>query len=120
MTVVEFHKRRGESPPMFRRDMPGNIFLRFLTARVIADIFHTPVASIIESCYPSDRLLAAIVERAASAPAMTTVTGWAAELAIRVVADALEALGPASAGAELLKRGLVLSFDGSGSISAPG
>jgi hypothetical protein len=108
------------TPPRFRRDDSGNAFVRFLTARVLSDIFRVPFAKIVEERWPSDRILGDILLRAAVAPAMTSVTGWAAELAQRVVHDALDALGPASAGAELLRRGLVLSFDGAGSISAPG
>jgi hypothetical protein len=50
---------------------------------------------------------------------MTTVTGWAAELVRRITADGLKTLGPASAGAQVLQRGLVLGWDGAGAISAP-
>ena len=105
--------------PQFKRDLqlpPGNSFVRLLVAQVIAQVTRTPLAHVIERHWPSDQ----IVMRAASAPAMTSVTGWAAELARKVVADAIEALGPASAGAQLLKQSLVLSFDGAGSISVPG
>jgi len=116
MTLVEpFRHARQE----FQRDLPlpaGNLFCRLITARALAELRHTTTVSEAMRMWPSDRL----VERAAVAPAMTTVTGWAAELAQRVVSDALEALGPASAAAELLKRGLVLSFNGTGAISAPG
>jgi hypothetical protein len=70
--------------------------------------------------WPSDRLLAQLVTRAASAPAMTSVTGWAAELAHKVVLDGFLGLGPAAAGALLLQQCLVLAFDGNGLISAPG
>jgi hypothetical protein len=51
---------------------------------------------------------------------MTTVTGWAAELAQKVTADAVEALGPASAAAQLIREGLVLNFNGAGQIMVPG
>ena len=44
--------------------------------------------------WPSDLVL-----RAATAPAMTSAAGWAAELVQTLVADGLRALGPASAGA---------------------
>ena len=109
--------------PTFRRKnsaLPaGNSFVRLVTAQVIAQIQRTVAADIALRQWPHDRVVEELT-RAASAPAMTSVTGWAAELAQRVVADALDALGPASAGAQLLKLGLVLSFDGAGSISAPG
>src|SRR5215831_9702838 len=96
-------------------DMSGNLFRRMLTAQVIASHHHRSIASIIEEHWPSDMVL-----KAASAPAMTTVTGWAAELVHRIIEDTLTALGPASCGARMLKNGLVLMFDGIGQISAPG
>jgi hypothetical protein len=107
--------------PLFRNDAPlaltpGNNFTRLLAAKVIASVRHEALITVVERNWPSDRILA----RAATAPAMTTVAGWAAELVQTHVTDALRALGPASAGAEVLKRGLVLSFDGFGIISAPG
>jgi hypothetical protein len=51
---------------------------------------------------------------------MTTVTGWAAELAQYVVYETLAALGPVSAAAQLLQDGLVLGFDGYSLINVPG
>jgi hypothetical protein len=93
----------------------GNLFRRLRAAHVIAKVARLPVATVAERHWPSDRLL-----RAAVAPAMTQVPGWAAELAPRMVADQLDALGPMSAGAELLKRGLVINFDGYGSATVPG
>jgi hypothetical protein len=65
-------------------------------------------------------MLAQLLTRAASAPAMTTVAGWAAELAQKVVNDGLAGMGPSAAGAQLLLQSVVLLFDGHGLISAPG
>lgn len=119
MSMPEKRSSRPEQLPL-RRDPPaplraGNTFLRFLAARVIAKIDGYPVADVIAERWPSDLVL-----RATVAPAMTSVAGWAAELAQTLVYDALTALGPKSAGAALLREGLVLSFDGAGAISAPG
>lgn len=103
----------------FRKDLPlaqGNLFVRLQAAKAIACLRKCTLADVIEAHWPSDR----IIERAATAPAMTNVSGWAAELAQKLVSDALTALGPASAAAEILQNGLVLSFDGHGQISAPG
>jgi len=111
-------------PPPFRpfrsngsggAEMCGNSFVRLIAAQVIGELTGQHPGAVAEKMWPSDYVL-----RAASAPAKTSVTGWAAELAQRLITDALAALGPASAGASLLKSGLVLSFDGHGSISAPG
>jgi hypothetical protein len=97
----------------------GNIFLRLVAVRALAHLRHKPPAEIATELWPDDKALPLIV-RTASAPAMTTTTGWAAELVRRVIADGLAALGPASAGAQLLQRCLVVSWDGAGQISAPG
>jgi Phage capsid family len=99
---------------------PGNSFRRGIAAKAIAVLQRKSVADVVAEHWPSDRILAQTVARAASAPAMTTVTGWAAELVRQRVADALDALGPASAGARLLQECLLLSFDDGGIINAPG
>ena len=77
-------------------------------------------ARIVKSAWPDDRRALALVTRAASAPAMTTTTGWAAELAITRIEDALAPFGPLSVGAQLLQRGTVLSFAGIHAITVPG
>ena len=61
---------------------------------------------------------AELITRAVSLPAMTTATGWAAELA-HVATQFLAALTPVSAGAALLNRGLQLRFDGLKNILLP-
>lgn len=110
-------------PPSLRRELqlpPGNSFIRLVTAKAIASVRRTDPGDVAATMWPNDKILSAMLTRAATAPAMTTVAGWAAELVQRLVVDALEALGPASAGAQVLRRGLVLNFDGAGTISAPG
>lgn len=133
MTMLsEWPAQTRKDAPAFRPSLPGgNLFVRSLTARAIASLYRrssgmTPV-DVAEQLWPSDKMVAQLLSpafssltRAASAPAMTGVAGWAAELSHRVVSDAIEALGPASAGAQVLKHCLVLSWDGAGSISAPG
>src|SRR5262252_5041492 len=98
---------------------PGNSFVRWVTAKAVASIRHTSPAAVAEEFWPNDKVVGQLT-RAVSTPALTTTSGWAAELAHTVVRDALAALGPASAGAQLLQRSLVLSFGGAGTISAPG
>jgi hypothetical protein len=93
----------------------GNLFTRALTARAIASYRRCAVADVIEELWPSD-----VVLRAASAPAMTSVAGWAQELAQKRVDDTLAAMGAASAAANVMGRCLVLDWNGAGSISAPG
>jgi hypothetical protein len=117
MTLAESIVRSRAEP--FRRDPlplpPANSFVRLLTANAMASYRHIRPLDVVEQYWPNDK----IVERAVSAPAMTGVAGWAAELAQKIIADALEALGAVSAGAQVLKNSLVLSFDGAGSIGVP-
>jgi hypothetical protein len=119
MTNVESF-RRDESSSSFRREplpMPaGNSFVRLLTARAIASMQRVPAADVAARLWPSDKL----VQRAASAPAMTSVAGWAAELAHKRIVDTLAAMGAAAAAADVMKQSLVLDWDGAGIISAPG
>lgn len=118
MTMVS---PRREDPTPFRKEAPlpiapGNSFMRLITARAVAAVVGGDAADVVAALWPNDRT----VQRAASAPAMTSVTGWAKELAAILVADALAALGAASAGARLLRQGTVLNWDGAGLISCPG
>jgi hypothetical protein len=90
------------------------------TAHAIAHVRRGRASTIAVQMWPQDRALHELLQRAATTPAMTTVTGWGAELAQKLVADTLDALGPVSASGQLLRQGLVLSFDNAGSISIPG
>ena len=59
------------------------------------------------------------VEKTASAPAMTTVTGWAEELAQTIYADFMALLMPNSVYPRLASYGLALSFGRAGRIIIP-
>jgi HK97 family phage prohead protease/HK97 family phage major capsid protein len=65
------------------------------------------------------RIVADIVLRAASAPAMTTVAGWAQELAQTTYAALMPLLMPQAILTRLATRGLALSFGASGRIVIP-
>jgi hypothetical protein len=128
VTMPQSFQRPASSAPwnekaeeLFRREplTKSNSFVRLAAARALEAFSKKSFASIVTRHWPNDRVLD-YVARAPSAPAMTSVAGWAAELAQTVVYDALEALGPASSAAELFRHGLVLSFDGAGAISCPG
>ncbi len=102
-------------------DIPqGNVFARMLTARVIASVHRMTPSGVAAMMWPHDRVTAELLERAVSAPAMTSVAGWAAELAQRKIVDTLAALYQYSASARLFALGTVLSFDGAAAISVPG
>jgi len=65
------------------------------------------------------KIVSDIVLRAASAPAMTTVTGWAAELVQQVYTDMMPLLMPNSLFVRLSAKGLTLSFGRAGKIIIP-
>ena len=60
-----------------------------------------------------------LVLRAASAPAMTTVTGWAAELVHQIYTDFMDILMPDSLLPGLAARGITLNFGNAGRIIIP-
>jgi len=57
--------------------------------------------------------------KASTAPAMTTVTGWAAELVSQIYADFMEALVPSSVMPKLASMGLSLTFGRAGRVIIP-
>jgi hypothetical protein len=123
MVMANIRPLPSDPPPLFKRELDapaGNLFTRFIAAHAVATVRKATPQTVASVLWPSDRNVAELIERAASAPAMTTVSGWAAELAHKVVVDALATLGPASAAIKIIQRGLVLSWDGAGQIAAPG
>jgi hypothetical protein len=60
-----------------------------------------------------------LVLKAATSPASTTVANWAGSLASTSLVDFIGSLGPASAGAQLLQRGLQLQFEGHNALVVP-
>jgi hypothetical protein len=124
MTPAPLRQSQKADTPKFQpraSDLPaGNTFTRMLAARVLASAERRTANEIAARMWPNDRVTAEIIERAASAPALTAVAGWAAELAQRKIVDTLKALHPYSAAAALFAQGTSLAFDGAGSISVPG
>ena len=109
-----FRARSDRDPPPA---LPGgNTFWRAVTAHALAKAKRSSPAAEAARLWPSDKLTL----RAVSVAATSGNAPWAGELAHRVVRDALEGMGPAAAGAQLLLRSLVLAWDNYGSISAPG
>lgn len=114
---AQLFPRREPAPP----PLPSNSFTRMLAAKAIADYERRKPEQVLAQRWPSEKALEQHIVRAASAPAMTTVPGWAQELVQqKIVTEGLAALGPMSAGAQLLRAGLVLSFDRAGFVTAPG
>ncbi|MCP3475135.1 phage major capsid protein [Bradyrhizobium sp. CCGUVB1N3] len=96
--------------------------VRGATVAVIAKVTGKSVEETRQRIYGDDEGTKAIVEivtRAASAPAMTTVTGWAQELAQTTYADLMPLLMPKAILTRLAPKGLTLSFGTSGRIVIP-
>jgi hypothetical protein len=95
--------------------------VRAVLASALATFEHDrDPAAVIRREWGSDRDALAIVQRAASSPATTTTSAWAGVFATARLVDWLKTLGPQSAGADLLSRGTVLSFEGINTITVPG
>ena len=69
--------------------------------------------------HEATRAMSDYMLKAASAPAVTTVTGWAAELVRTIWADWMEALLPASVYPKLAAAGMSLTFGANGKIVIP-
>jgi hypothetical protein len=65
-------------------------------------------------------IVTAQILRSASAPANTTTTGWAKELAGVAIYDLVQSITSISAGAEVIGRGLRLNRDGVAEMRVPG
>jgi hypothetical protein len=81
-----------------------------------------PVMDLTRSMFGNDEPLAAVVDwqtKAASAAALSTVTGWAKELAQQVVVEFMQILMPASVFGPLSSKGLALGFGRNAKIIIP-
>ncbi len=89
---------------------------------MVAHQQHKPAEEIRRALYPDDEPVRALLDwsqRAASAPAMTSVTGWASELVQTLFASFMETLMPKSVYPRLSARGVNLTFGRNGRISVP-
>ena len=117
-------KHQKPSEFSFKREAPtasepGNICKRALTVRTLASLQRRSAGDIAGEMYPNDRALMQLVTRAASNPAMTSVAGWAAELAAKKVADVVSTLGTAAAAVRIMGDGLLLDWDRYGTLYVP-
>jgi HK97 family phage prohead protease len=78
---------------------------------------------LVQQYFGNDRVTKGLTEllvtRAASAPAMTTVAGWAQELATTAYLDMIDTLMPLSVYPKLAARGPKFTFGTAGTISIP-
>jgi HK97 family phage prohead protease/HK97 family phage major capsid protein len=103
---------------------PRELFLRAMVVKVLSHLHKASADEIRVRHYGDDESTKAVVshfmvQRAASAPATTTTTGWAAELVQTVIADFQETLAPQSVYPALAALGLRLNLGSNGVISIP-
>ncbi|SIO49791.1 phage prohead protease, HK97 family/phage major capsid protein, HK97 family,TIGR01554 [Bradyrhizobium erythrophlei] len=108
--------------PMPKKVQPHEHVIRGAICLAFAHRYRKTVQEARSMIYPKDEATKAYidyVEKTASAPAMTTVTGWAQELAQTIYADFMALLMPKSVYPRLASYGLGLSFGRAGRIVIP-
>lgn len=110
--------------PQMKKDATGDgsLLWKMATAKVIAHATKKTEAEVLEKAYGHDDRVAAaadFVQKAVVNPAMTTTTGWAAELVRTDYQGFLNTLRTVSVAAELANRSQMLSFGGFQSITVP-
>ena len=112
---VVIAKQKKELEPLEYMVRAGTVMIR-------SKEWRKPFEQTRQQIYGDDDVTKAVFElvaRAASAPAMTTVTGWAAELAQTTYTALMDLLMPKGVYARLAPRGLALSFGRAGRIVVP-
>jgi hypothetical protein len=102
------------------RDPPGRAFTRacFAAAKNAIDGGHAGAPAYVEQMWPHDRQTLALV-RAATNPAATNVSGWAAPLSPNATADFVGSLIGESAGAKLIGDGMRVDLSGVAAVLIP-
>jgi HK97 family phage major capsid protein/HK97 family phage prohead protease len=101
---------------------PIELLVRAGTVQLFAHLHRKPIDAVMREIYGDDEATRAVLDwatRAATAPAMTTVTGWAAELVQQIVTDFMQTLMPKSVFPRLSTLGLSLEFGRNGRIIVP-
>ncbi|WP_338822115.1 phage major capsid protein [Bradyrhizobium septentrionale] len=111
-------------PPFTKRKIePREVLVKMGVVQMLAHTAKKPLDIVIHETYPEDeQIIRGVFEwmaKAATAPAMTTVTGWAAELVQQINAGFLDTLMPKSVYPRLSNAGLSLSFGTNGKIIIP-
>jgi HK97 family phage major capsid protein len=110
--------------PQMKRDGKGNgdLMFKMATAQFIAFSQRKEVGQVIAERYKDNAELPAALDYVSKSvvnPAMTTTTGWAAELVQSDIQGFLDTLRTVSVAAELASRSQRLSFGGYDSITVP-
>jgi hypothetical protein len=122
--IVQMTKDPYRYIPMRRdgapRNRPSDALIRLAAAQLLARVDRRRrVEDIADEMWGDDDVLPVLL-KAATAPAITTTSGWADTLAATSVQDFFVSMGPASAGALLLSRGLQFTFGPTANVVVPG
>ena len=101
---------------------PLDLFIHMGVVQLFARESRKPLDVVMRELYGDDELHKAALQwtmRAATAPAMTTVTGWAAELSQQTYTAFMESLYPLAIFPRLSAMGLTLTFGPYGKIIIP-
>jgi HK97 family phage prohead protease/HK97 family phage major capsid protein len=101
---------------------PLDYVVRAATVGYFAKTNNRPADELRRKIYGDDEVtqgMCEIILRAASAPAMTTVVGWAAELVQQIYTDFMQLLLPSAILPGLASRGIALNFGNAGRIIIP-
>jgi hypothetical protein len=97
---------------------PRDYILRAVVSHAWAQLSHATPEQIAKQLWPDDPI-SPLHTKASTAPATTTTSGWASQLAATSVVDTLVGLGPASAASELVRRSINLEFGRNYALSIP-
>lgn len=106
-----------------KKTEPRDLIIRAGLVTALAKMEQKPLLDVLRERYGEDDSLKAMLDvttRSASAPAMTTTTGWASALVQTATLDFIDALLPLSVYPTLRDRGGKFSFDRAGVVSIPG
>jgi Phage capsid family len=101
------------------QNRPSDALIRLACAKLLSRVERRDVEDVAAEMWVDDDVLP-ILLKAATAPASTVTSGWAESLAQTSVQDFFVSMGPSSAGALLLSRGLQFTFGPTANIIVPG
>ena len=105
-----------------KKSEPKDLVLRSAVVQVLSHIEKRSPIDVLQARYGADegiKTMLDVVTKAASAPATTTTTGWAAELVQTATLDFLDSLMPLSVYPGLRDRGGRFTFGRNGIVSIP-
>jgi len=97
---------------------PSQPLVRAMLAHALAVDAYGSQDDIARRLWPKDEQIIPVM-KAATAPADTTTSGWASQLAAQSIADLVTTLGPVTCAGELMRRAVALEFGGSAQINVP-